>query len=265
VKSVENYDYGRKHGTFMFFAEDGTNIGEISYYQDLPHGPFAYRSPLGEALRSGEYYMGKPVGTWLWYYRGGTQLRRQREYVDGYASGKWIEWYENGQIRSEQFYVDSAMVGRPNQKPPYPDGVWQEFYPSGKMKAITTHENFYIASQETYFEDGKLSTRKEYANGTLSKQITYWKTGQNMEERNYAPSFSIQTRGGEEAEDSETNEVLAIREGYTASWYEDGKIRFEGQYKNDKKDGEWRYYDNKKRLIRRTEYKLDVIIKDQTF
>lgn len=265
VKSIESYDYGHKHGTFMFFAEDGTNIGEISYSEDLPHGTFAYRTPLGDPLRSGEYYMGKPVGTWLWYYRGGTQLRRQREYVDGYPSGKWTEWYENGQLRSEQFYVDSAIVGRPSQKPPYPDGVWQEFYPSGKIKSITTHENYYMASQETYFEDGKIATRKEYFNGKLTKQVSFWQNGLPMEERNYAPAAAMATRGFENGEEEEPIEVVAIRDGYTASWYVDGKIRYEGQYKNDKKHGEWKYYDNKKKLMRKIEYNMDVVVKDENF
>lgn len=50
-------------------------------------------------------------------------------------------------------------------------------------------------------------------------------------------------------------EVKQIKHGPYFYYYEDGKIKISGQYKDDKKHGIWKYYDESGQVIKQEEYK----------
>jgi antitoxin component YwqK of YwqJK toxin-antitoxin module len=50
---------------------------------------------------------------------------------------------------------------------------------------------------------------------------------------------------------SESHYILGLKEGHSVTFYENGNIRYIGEYKNDKQTGEWTFYDEEGNEIER--------------
>ena len=77
------------------------------YYKKFTDVPFTGEISLkvtGEKI-SGKIQNGKKDGRWVLYYNSG-QLNSDGNYKDGMKDGKSTEWYSNGQIKSEENYKD---------------------------------------------------------------------------------------------------------------------------------------------------------------
>lgn len=48
---------------------------------------------------------------------------------------------------------------------------------------------------------------------------------------------------------SETYFLDGKKNGHSITWYKNGVVRYVGEYKNDKKTGEWKFYDKKGELV----------------
>ncbi|MDZ4840184.1 MAG: hypothetical protein SGJ04_09275 [Bacteroidota bacterium] len=46
----------------------------------------------------------------------------------------------------------------------------------------------------------------------------------------------------------------AVKSGLYFMYYENGKLKIEGHYKNNKKDGEWKYFDINKKVTKTEKY-----------
>ena len=70
----------------------------------------------------GDSKVGKGSGTWnLWFENGNEKLLQS--YVNGKADGKWQEWYENGTTKKEYNWKDGNL-----------DGKYVEWYETGQEK-----------------------------------------------------------------------------------------------------------------------------------
>ncbi len=54
--------------------------------------------------------------------------------------------------------------------------------------------------------------------------------------------------------------TVHLKHGPYFYYYEDGKIKISGQYKDDKKQGEWKYYDEKGNLQKTEKFENDNLI-----
>ena len=61
-------------------------------------------------------------GKWVEYYESG-EVKKEGNYVDGKKEGKWVEYYENGKVWVEGNFVNGKKVGK-----------WVEYDESGKVK-----------------------------------------------------------------------------------------------------------------------------------
>lgn len=272
VKSIESFSAGKRVGTSMFFFESGTQSGEINFVNDVQHGAFVYNDAQGMPLRSGEYYQGRNHGDWQWWYTNSAQLRKKHAYVNGSPSGKWTEWFPNGRLKAESYYIDSVLANRPDLPPPYPDGIWTTWYLNGKPQSYLYYTDFQLAKRETYFEEGMLATRMLYMQGAPTYSVSFWKNGDTMEVTSYVPvtipegTASIAASGTNgETTQTNTEERTSVKTGRAVAWHENGKKRFEGTYKDGLREGEWRYWDNKGVLIKKVEYYQDKVIRENVF
>ena len=63
---------------------------------------------------SGQLFVEKPnnfSGKWLWWYENG-QLKWEDNYKNGKEHGKWLYWYENGQLEWEENWKDGKPHGK---------------------------------------------------------------------------------------------------------------------------------------------------------
>ena len=78
-----------------------------------------------------------------------------KTHTEKYDNGKWVEYYESGEVKKEGNYVDGKKVGK-----------WVLYYESGKVEV---EENFVDGKQEGksvgYYESGKVEIEKNYVNG----------------------------------------------------------------------------------------------------
>ncbi len=90
-------------------------------------------------------------------------------------TGKAVETYENGALKSESFYEE----GRRN-------GLRRDYHENGALSFTVTYiKGNYDGQLETYYENGQLNGRETYANGVLLTVETYYKNGQLKEKGQY--------------------------------------------------------------------------------
>jgi uncharacterized protein len=153
---------------------------------------------------------------------------------DGTREGKWNYFFENGEIKSEGLYKNNRQSGewkflfkggKPEQVGKFENGFfsgeWSWFYPNGSKLRI---ESFTQGKREGKFiefsEKGDTTTFGSYTEGEMNG---FWRI----------------TSGDTREEGSYTND---LREGIWKSFYEDGKLMYQGNYIQGNPDGKHVYY-----------------------
>lgn len=114
-----------------------------------------------------------------------------------------------------------------------------ETHANGQAKTMVTYqingeEKIKVASTR-YYSDGVIEVSGEF--DADEKRIGKWFY-------NY-PSGSIWSECGYKA---------GLRDGYSAVYYKNGQKRYEGNYKDDKTIGTWKFYSEEGELLRTVEY-----------
>ena len=60
---------------------------------------------------------------------------------------------------------------------------------------------------------------------------------------------------------SEMHYDKGLRHGPNMAYYENGKMRYSGFYKNDKKDSIWIYYDSSGKEVEKLQLNMDKLVK----
>jgi antitoxin component YwqK of YwqJK toxin-antitoxin module len=97
------------------------------------------------------YRKGRLDGTAQYYYHNGN-LKRKGFYEDGYITGKWQYWDENGRLMYVVNYKYDTL-----------DGEFVSYYPNGGLK----EQGHYLDNSRTgewtlYSENGKITGKKFY-------------------------------------------------------------------------------------------------------
>ena len=112
------------------------------YYKKFTDTPFT-----GEisGTQHGKFIKGKKVGRWILYYENG-QLESKFNIKNEKLEGLWESYHTNGKLNEKGNYKDGER-----------EGIWEHYYPNGKLARIGNYEvggrKFYL---EWYDHDGKL-------------------------------------------------------------------------------------------------------------
>jgi antitoxin component YwqK of YwqJK toxin-antitoxin module len=84
-------------------------------------------------------------GKWVEYYESG-EVKKEGNYVDGKKEGKWVEYYESGKVEIEKNHVNGKREDK-----------WVWYYESGDMEwegnfVDDKHEGKWVG----YYESGKV-------------------------------------------------------------------------------------------------------------
>jgi uncharacterized protein len=235
--------------------------------------------PDGKLKASGTYRNGIPEGIRREYNKEGEIERSfiyKKGYVigegivkeDGTKEGHWKEYYSNGTLQSEGDYKEGKPVGE-----------WKYFYPDNKQEQTGkfTNSGKKTGTWKWYFENGQLMTEEEYKNGVKEGMHTeYDESGKVVEEGEYlngaeeGPWFTISGDYFERGtyrdglkngkwtslylvmKDNKTDSILSFSgnfiddypDGKHVYYWENGKIKDEGNYITGKKDGDWFKYNS---------------------
>ncbi|MFO7257568.1 MAG: tetratricopeptide repeat protein [Bacteroidota bacterium] len=252
LKSVENEDTGEIHAynrqgelRFHYFIKDGKAHGEVMIFD-----------PCGGIREKLAYHMGKRSGPGTLYYADGSK-EATYTFKDDNFDGQYISYYPDGTLKSRSIYQDGKL-----------HGPFEEYYASGVLQTKGNYEDGEATGPWEYFHmNGKLEKKGSFKAGLAHGIWSYYDTRGNITEerpfddegqlhgennfytdgRLYATQFYrhgvmtgvayFDSDGEEISRSGDPSGTFAVR-GY----YRDGKLRFEGHYREGKPDGLWKYY-----------------------
>jgi antitoxin component YwqK of YwqJK toxin-antitoxin module len=256
LEEYYTYKNGYKVGPFKAFWETGELKVEGTYRKNtvrydepyrigvykayLPNGEIGISAKFGIDEDNEEILIGKGMNND--YYETDNpynyKLKEEVNLLDGEYHGVSKEYYENGQLKAKGEFIKGEEVGK-----------HKEYYNNGQLKSNTTFlDGNKIGLYEEYLENGSPSKKgnngeKGGGFGPYYGEIgnwTYWKYYSNGQLKKYYSK----------------EEYIGFIGNYE-SYYENGKLKEKGAYKDDDKDGEWSFYYENGNLKEKGAYKDD--------
>jgi antitoxin component YwqK of YwqJK toxin-antitoxin module len=204
----------------------------------------------------GSYKDGIRDGQWLTYF-GGNYIQKIENYQKGKFIGGAFEFDRWGRLIAERYYMNGVSNGV--SKTFTADGFFTSFteYKDGKINGVK--KIYYQDSPDKVMEEahykndikdgpskwftkeGRLVADYNYQNGLLEGDIkTYYPSGKLLLLEHYN---------------------LNNHQGEAIEYFESGKEKRKGIYKNDLKEGEWTLYDENQNVISKERYKEGSLLK----
>ncbi len=184
---------------------------------------------------------GRKQGNWVKYYENGKTIRYKGQFKDNVPYGKFIYYYESGEVQTILEYEEKGSA------------LAKTYFPTGNLMAKGAYLNQKKDGTWWYFSADKLLISKEvYKNGVLhgtSYKFFPTEVGDQpkiLEEINYENGLA-QGEWSRYYKDGTTQVKGKYRDGLQHGeciWYStSGKGEIVGYFKEGKKNGQWRYYD----------------------
>lgn len=271
LKSEGNRVNYQLDGVWKFYNESGLKTVEYEYREGKKNGYKRVYDPTTGYLVSEEPFSSDVRNGMAFYYKEDYKFK-EVPFTNGKEEGEGkeitkegliqtITKYKNGFIQKEEKINRSDKFNRKQ-------GVWKEFYPSGVVKKEMRYKDDKLDGYyKEFFPDGNLDKAEKYVDGVLQKNVaelvrldvlnTYYESGKvkisgtfnkGVPEgirRYYDENGTIVS--GENYKDGVLIEkgiydASGYRQGKWKEFYPNGSIRAEGEYKDDKRIGEWVFY-----------------------
>jgi antitoxin component YwqK of YwqJK toxin-antitoxin module/Tfp pilus assembly protein PilF len=236
LRTVTLYSNDLQQGEETIYHSNGTKESVVNYENDLATGPYKEYFDNGKLRVDGSFTAGKKVGVWKTFYKDGTPEYLEN-YLNGELDGEYTSWYKNGKIESKKIFKKGEI-----------DGKKEDFDDDG------------ILSGETIFERGKLRDIKFFDKAGQVISTTTSRKG-SAEISFYEPDGSKSSIGFYSKEgtlegkgttyykngkvDQEANYKNGLLEGSRKLYYENGQLKEDGSYTNNEADGYFvDYYNN---------------------
>lgn len=232
------YRHGKREDYYKEFDQKGNVKKIVKYLNDV-------EQPLNDY---------KPLVIKREYYPDG-KVRREASFRDNKREGVWREYDENGQVVKSQTYlngflISDGIVDTDGKR----RGVYTEYYPDSTLKANGLFIDGLKSGQWNYYhKNGKLEQTGTYNQG---KPDGDWKWYHDNGQLACVESYlEGQLEGPYKEFDIQGRLIVSgtYFDGMkVGKWVEQsGNVRSEGEYRNDRKSGEWiSYFDNGKMAFR---------------
>lgn len=241
-----NYKENKKTG-YTYKYEEGVLVSKELYEDDLKQGFSEYYYDTGELHLKVNYQDNRKEGVAYEFDKDGIVIsimenkmgylskkeKINRKNKDGEKHGIWKTFFELGKIHTEGRYVNDLKNGyfkEYNEKGElistrkFIRGVEVEdaeeltildekkkYYPNGKVKFSGTYRNNIPEGvHRNYDEEGNISSSKLYQNGVLLGEGILDESG--------------------------------LKQGFWKEYYPDGTPKSEGEYRDSKRFGEWKFF-----------------------
>lgn len=270
IKSEGNRKSFELDSTWKFYNEQGKLTFEYTYRDGKKNGPLRTYNAEGWVETEDMFVNNMKQGTTKTFFKGG-KVQKTIPFVEGREEGKGFEYDTSGTIigiteYKAGFIKSSERLNRRDANG-LKQGTWKEFWPNGKVKT----EAYYMADKKhgyykEFNEFGNLVNITKWDNGVLVKnppelakietRITYHPNGRPKEIGNYKDSvpegvFRIYDTTGTIVAAEVYKDGILIGEGvYDAAgreqghwkeYYETGEIKGEGDYKDGVRVGQWKF------------------------
>jgi len=186
------------------------------------------------------------------YYHANGKVSSEGQLVNGKPEGFWRTFYESGALRSEGDRRNTRL-----------EGVWRFYDPQERMISTITYMDDkkngpslkydtlgVVMSEENFVADQREGMAKYFhANGELHKEVPF-KNGQE-EGRGYEYGQDgrivalLQYGAGllRKREDINKLDKMGLKQGPWKEFYANGKVKWEGSFVDDRKQGLFKEYD----------------------
>jgi antitoxin component YwqK of YwqJK toxin-antitoxin module len=257
---------GLKDGVYKEFTENNILVATETWSEGVKHGPYAYYYPNGAVKNTGTFQNEKLEGEITGYYPNGNK-QYSVFYSSGVRNGSNQTWFTNGNKEQTTQFVNDVPHG--DVFAWYPTGLprYQISYNMGvKHGAYYKYHKSGCPAEENYFKNGKrdsiyrlydeigckLIAEEYYLNGEKNGLfIKYGFKGDTLS----VETWQSGQREGRYAEwrDRETETTgfysAGERHGYWKHGFSSHYQMREGSYNKGITTGEWRFYDDKGRLL----------------
>ncbi len=184
-------------------------------------------------------------------------------FLDGKRDGKWVQWYDNGQVEVQGEYYRGKKHGE-----------WSLWYNNGKAKEQGTFSFGKVDSLYKYwFDNGHLKEEQRYKKGLAHGRWTKWykedPTLKYVENGNWQYKDGVYKDENNELwswwwylNDNKEEEGYYIdgnKEGAWVSWFETGVKSSEGAFSKNERDGLWLYYNEDGAVTQELTYSNDLL------
>lgn len=288
---------GIRDGKWLIYDPLGRKVQELMYKDGFQAG--VQNKYHANGLLKEEYTCDSNniIGLFKEYFFSG-KLEMCGMYNKNGRTGEWTSYYSNDSLQSKLFYSDDERVGRQffysptgklssdeyfndegqsirmklydengkirqDQKYEYDSVLFNEYYPSGKLRIKKTIvNNVQHGMSETYFPNGKLRSQKPYVYGLTNGIGKRWDYKGNLEiEVPYVMGKINGTiKGYEEGKFSYSDfyEDDVLQDKYN-EYYSNGKLKRSITYANDQKHGTADYFAPDSSLMYRFIFQEDVL------
>ena len=258
VKETEYYKNGSvKHSTqanglCTQYYENGKKKEECNAINDVYIGLFTSWHENGNIKIQGNYVKGigkkyntiKEVGKWVEYFENG-KLKSEivRDSSENIISSQENEYYESANIKSSLYSTKDSTINITyyDNNLSKKSSIRVLLKATGKGNEIGYYENGNKKSETTiingkkngefieWFENGQIKTKGTYNdNKEIGVWITYFESGNKESQLKF--------------ETSSRPPYESYKNGEAITYYSNGKIKEQGEYKINKKSGTWYYY-----------------------
>lgn len=237
VKMIDGKKKRCREGQWKLYNESSVLLAEEFYTDSLLNGQCKYYYPSGKILAVHNFIGGVKNGPFVDYYENGKK-EREGTYLAGDFDGDYTSWHENGNKES----VGEFYKGQRN-------GTWYYYKSSGILEVSVLYKNgaetkrkYNEGTFKEYYDSQIPKSEYTYENGMKNGPFTEW----------YELGQYVQVPGTKE--DMEMG--IMMREKLEGT-----QVKMQGDYVNDKLEGEVIYY-NEKGLITKIEVYEDGVLKE---
>lgn len=223
--------FGAKEGEWKFYHKNG-NIQEISYFNQ---GVYVNEStqfyPSGKKMIESFFYLGEKDSAYTSYFENG-RIAEKGKYDKGIKTGVWEYWYVDSSLRMIARYdslgrerVGSFWDKNKTQTIKNGNGKKISFFESGKIKEEFNYRDSLLEGEMKQLKaSGNPLTLGMYKEG---KKHGKWTTYFLLENQIHTEKQFVQ--------DSLT--------GKYTKYFENGRVNISGEFLNNKKEGDWKWFD----------------------
>ena len=256
AKEILKLKNNKKHGTQKKYSNNGVLQSQIIYKNGMLCGEYITYNAEGNIIEKKSYRCNNNK-SWLhgkYIEYAGKVLITKGTYKDSLKDGKWVQYHNNGQIKSECSYKKGQAIGEQifysnNGNIQYKNNLI-EVTANGKTtslkhgKFVSYHSNGQIGSEGNYEMDKKSGLWREYTQkGDLYRE-TFYKDGKVHGINN---SYTIDGKIEQKSEFYEDIEINGkkyhhVFHGVKENYKGNGKLDRKEKYYYGKKEGTWESY-----------------------
>ena len=279
IKSEGNRKSFQLDSLWKFYNDEGKLISEINYLAGKKGGIKRTWDAEGYILSEENYLSDSKQGISYSYFPPDSsqkkgKIKMKTNFDKGRENGSAYEYDYGGNIITIWEYSygvlkKQELINRTDKKTGEKQGVWKDFFPTGKVKSETTFQNGKkMGYEKTFTESGSLANIEKYVGDSLQKEVPELTT--KLEVRNeYYEDGSIKKTGtylygiaeGTHKEYSPEGKITGAKmyhegnliaeglideagnqQGGWTEYHPSGKTKGKGNYDNGIKIGDWIFY-----------------------